>query len=354
MTSRDYWKRRSLRLAQMMQDRAEETVRQISRIYGNAQRQICWEIEAVFRSFRKQGKGLTEGEALELLSLRDSQAVRDSLLEQWRAAPPGPVKDDLWRRLAAPAYAGRISRLQALRDQVYIQARTLGLAEVTLVRDRLADVLEQSYYRQTFDIQQAAGAEYDFARLDDNTIRATLAGDWEGGNWSGRIWNNNQAFADAVEETVAVGLLSGMRYQEMADALLSVIGMDPDSGARYRSARLIRTECAYVQGQGVLMGYQAAEIEYYRYLATLDGRTSTVCRGLDMQRFPVSQAQVGTNYPPMHPHCRSTTMPDMSRAQMRKIRRMARDPVTGKISRVAGDMSYHEWYAQHVTQQQTS
>ena len=116
-------------------------------------------------------------------------------------------------------------------------------------------------------------------------------------------------FADAVEDTVTVGIMTGQRYDEMRDNLLHVIGLDDTEGARYRSARLVQTECAYVANQGHLMGYQAAEIEKYIFLATLDLRTSKFCRSLDGKRFLVSEAQPGMNYPPMHPWCRSPPCP---------------------------------------------
>lgn len=347
MNNRDYWKRRSLNLEQLLYARADETVQHISRLYGLAQENIFQQIEKIFATYVKGG-ALNEEKAMQLLTVRETEEARAVLMEQYRKAT-GQAKRDLWARLSAPAYASRISRLQALRDCLYAQARTVGLEEVSYVRDRLSDTLEQSYYRTTFDIQQDVGAYYDFNRLSDNQIKAAIAADWSGKNWSDRIWDNNQIFADAVQDTVTVGIMAGLRYDEMRDNLLHVIGMDEDEGARYRAKRLVMTECAYVANQGHRMGYQAAGIEYYIFLATLDLRTSEICRSLDGKRFPVAEARAGTNLPPMHPHCRSTTMPDMTDAELRKIKRAARDPVTGKSVTVPGDMTYQEWYAKYVT-----
>lgn len=307
MTSKDYWERRSLRLEQLLNTRAEGTVQQISRLYGLAQENIFKQIEKVFAAYVRGG-ALNEKKAMEMLTVKETEAARAELLEQYQKAT-GQIKRDIWARLSAPAYANRISRLQALRDSLYAQARMVGLEEVSYVRDRLSDTLEQSYYRTTFDIQQYTGDGYRFDLLDDNQIKAALATDWSGKNWSDRLWDNNQMFADAVQDTVTVGIMAGLRYDEMRDNLLHVTGMDETEGARYRSARLIKTECAYIANQGHLLGYQAAGVERYIFLATLDLRTSDVCRSLDMKRFPVSEAQAGTNLPPTHPHCRSTTMP---------------------------------------------
>ncbi len=346
MNSKNYWKRRALLLEQLLNTRADATVQQISRLYGLAQEQIFQQIEKVFSSYVRGG-ALNPDKAMQLLTVRETEEARALLLEQYQRAT-GQVKRDIWARLSAPAYANRIGRLQALRDSLYTQARMVGLDEVSYVRDRLSDTLEQSYYRTTFDIQQYTGEGYDFSLLNDNQITAALAADWSGKNWSERLWDNNQRFADAVEDTVTVGIMAGLRYDEMRDNLLHVIGMDETEGAKYRSARLVKTECAYIANQGHLLGYQAAEIERYIFLATLDLRTSEVCRGLDMKRFSVAEAQAGENLPPMHPHCRSTTMPDMTDEQLRKVSRAARDPATGKGITVPGDMKYRDWYKKFV------
>ena len=348
MTNKAYWKTRSILLEQLLHDRSEATAQRISRLYGLTQERIFKEIEKVFASYVKDG-ALNEEQALRLLSVRETEEALEELRTLYEIAT-GPAKRDIWARLSAPAYAYRISRLQALRDRVYIQARMMGLEEVSYVRDRLSDTLEQSYYRTTFYIQHFTGEGYDFSRLDNRQVQAALAADWNGKNWSSRIWDNNQMFADAVEDTVTVGIMAGERYDEMRDHLMHVIGLDDSEGARYRSARLVQTECAFVANRGHLMGYEAAQVEKYIYLATLDLRTSKVCRSLDGKRFPVAEAQAGTNFPPMHPWCRSTTMPDMTAEQLRKVPRAARDPKTGKSATVPGDMTYQEWYRQYVAQ----
>lgn len=40
----------------------------------------------------------------------------------------------------------------------------------------------------------------------------------------------------------------------------------------------------------------------------MDSRTRKICNELDGKKFKVKDRQAGTNYPPMHPFCRSTTI----------------------------------------------
>ena len=80
-------------------------------------------------------------------------------------------------------------------------------------------------------------------------------------------------------------------------------------GVAYSAAkRLVRTETAYIYEQATKDAYEECGVEWYEFLATLDGRTSEVCRELDGKHFKVRDAMPGKNYPPMHPNCRSTTV----------------------------------------------
>ena len=80
-------------------------------------------------------------------------------------------------------------------------------------------------------------------------------------------------------------------------------------GQSYKAAeRLIRTETSHFHGEADKAAYEAAGIEEYEYVATLDARTCAVCGALDGKHFRVEDAQAGVNYPPMHPNDRCTTV----------------------------------------------
>ena len=78
-----------------------------------------------------------------------------------------------------------------------------------------------------------------------------------------------------------------------------------------KSAAVIQfTRALPVSNAAALSGYGEAGIERYIFVATLDQKTSEVCAELDGQSFLRSEAKAGTNLPPMHPFCRSTTIAD--------------------------------------------
>lgn len=349
MRSDKYWARRAIELEKLMQDKTDATIVQVNKLYTNALLDIDKQIAKTFENYLAGGQ-LSRQEALQLLSHRDTKEAREALLKQLSQATDPKLKQELINKLNAPAYAYRISRLEALKDSVYFQARMIGLKEVRMVTDRLRDVLEQSYYKQTFNIQKGVGYGFRPELLTDNRIKAMLAHDWmKGGNYSERIWGNNKEFASKVQDIIERGVLSGQSGKVMRDSLIAAAGMDNTKGARYVSNRLIRTEVCYFAAQGQILSYGECGIRKYQFIATLDLVTSQVCRELDLKTFPVEEAKAGKNLPPMHPHCRSTTSPYAEERDYSKLQRRARDPETGKTYLVPANMSYQEWYKKYVT-----
>lgn len=108
----------------------------------------------------------------------------------------------------------------------------------------------------------------------------------------------------------------------------------------------INTEPAYDCSQGDLKIYKDFDVKDYEYLATLDIKTSEICRNLDGKKFSLSEAVPGVNYPPMHAHCRSTTVP-VDVDDLEDSVRIARDE-NGKNIYVDSNLGYQEWYKKYV------
>ena len=69
---------------------------------------------------------------------------------------------------------------------------------------------------------------------------------------------------------------------------------------------------------------------------------------MDKMRIRLEDALVGTNYPPMHPFCRSTTIAYISEEVLKTMKARARDPETGENIFVPANMTWSEWYNRYV------
>ena len=94
-------------------------------------------------------------------------------------------------------------------------------------------------------------------------------------------------------------------------------------------------------------------MKYYRFIATLDKRTSTLCQSHDGDVFPVEEAMPGKNMPPLHPHCRSVISGCLrGEYKPQSGTRIARDE-NGKNVFVPSYMKYDDWKDVFVDQKQS-
>ena len=77
--------------------------------------------------------------------------------------------------------------------------------------------------------------------------------------------------------------------------------------ADHQVLTIVRTSVQQVANEASQQVYRANEnvTQEYQYLATLDSRTSAICRSLDGQKFKYGDGPT----PPVHFNCRSTTIP---------------------------------------------
>lgn len=242
-------------------------------------------------------------------------------------------------QLNSDAYKARITRLEALKESIYIN--TKKAADVELQQSQLGYInnIKESYYRNMYDIQKGTGIVTDFTTLPVNAIEEILKNNWSGKHYSERVWGNSDVLASKLEEVITSGLMGGKNSKKMATELA-----DLSDYGKTAAERLVRTETTYVTNMAELESYKELDIDRYIFVATLDLRTSPMCREMDGKIIEVSKGIPGENLPPLHPWCRSTTrayFEGMSR------RRRARDPETGK-NYIVEEMDYKEWYQKCV------
>lgn len=341
MSDNNYWEKRAVDLEKLSQDRADVDIMHVNKLFDGAVDIVEKQIEEIFGKYARDS-GISQDAALRLLNEKQTETMRRNLMITLAQCQEEIARQAILARLNAPAYAARISRLEALKDLIHAQAYKVGSAAHYRLTDRLIDTYEQSYYRSIYDQQRRTETGFDFTKLTDRDVQAAIATNWAGSNYSKRIWKNTKKLAESLEEVITQGLMTGQSIRDMELALEARVVSE-----RYKINRIIRTEVNHCCNQGTLMSYKAAGTLRYIYLATLDMRTSSICRSLDKEVFFVSKAKVGVNFPPMHPNCRSTTMAYPEDGIFPK-ERTARDPETNKNIHVPFDMSYAQWYRKYV------
>lgn len=337
-----YWEKRSIDTEKLIQDKTDSTIVKVNRMYAKALSEIEEQIKKIFSTYATNGN-MSFDEARTLLNVKQTKELYNELKRIYERISDPDIKLEVLNRLNAPAYASRIERLEGIRDYLYCECRLIGCTLEYALQERLIDTCRESYYRTQYTIQKGTGLAYDFTKLSNPIVKSAIATEWKGSNYSKRIWKNTNRLAEVLEEVVINGLMTGISGQKMATELTSRMNVE-----RYKADRLIRTEVNYVAGQSRKMTYEDIGVEKYVFIATLDLRTSSVCRELDKTVHLVSEAEVGVNFPPMHPNCRSVDSAYIEGKDYSKLKRRARNPVTGETFLVPSDMTYTEWYEKYV------
>jgi len=163
--------------------------------------------------------------------------------------------------------------------------------------------------------------------------------------------------AERFSQVVRQGLLTGEPTPEIAKRLIGNL----EFGETARTARqlaqaggqatavadnqiltLVRTSVNQVANSASQQVYEANQdiTQRYKYVATLDTRTSSICRALDGKEFEYGKGPT----PPQHFNCRSVTVPVINYEELDFI-----PPPPAKRASAQGqvdaDITYGEWLA---------
>lgn len=312
--------------------------------YDKAMQDINDDIKKIFYRFAKNGK-ITESEARELLNSNISPKEVKSIRSKVGQIQDEDLKAYMLAQLNMRAYKARITRLEALKESIYINCKIAADTEIKQNTLSYIDNMNNAYHRNIYDIQKGTRLGFSFAEMPTDTIEEILKNNWSGKHYSKRIWHNTDILAEKLAETITSGLMSGQSSRRMAKEI-----EDLSDDGKYAAERLIRTETTYVCNMAEIESYKECDIQKYVFVATLDLRTSQICREHDKKVYEVSKAVPGENLPPLHPHCRSTTIAYIDEETLNKLQRRARDPETGKSYILPHNMSYNEWYKKYVVE----
>lgn len=335
-----YWEMREARNMYKDMQLAEDCAKELSVIYSKAAIYTAKQIEGIFNRFASKHH-LTRDEAINLLSEADSRNF-EKLLEVYKNKT-GAQKREALAELEAPAYKNRMKRLDDIDKSINRLINAVASKERDAIDKTMRKVYESSYHHAVYEAARMSGLDLQTGPIDEGALETILKKKWSGQNYSERVWNNTQKVADALKEELMVGALTGKTEKEMTDSI-----NEQFLSGRNKARRLVRTESSYIHNEAHFQAYKDYGIEEYRFVATLDLRTSQICRERDGSVYRVNDKKIGVNAPPMHPWCRSTTIMNLDDETMHNLERFARDPVTGERMKVPADETYKEWYQRMV------
>lgn len=342
----DYWERRSTELMQRLEKGTEKTINTLIQAYEQATKDINKEIRNIFKNYAKDS-GLNKKTLIQFLNKKESETHYKNLLDVINNnITDESIKKKLLAKYNAPAYAYRISRYEALQQNIDIQLKKLAGIEQQITEIRYVDTIKEGYYHTVFDIQKGTGLGFSFAQIDNRTINLLLNENWiDNANFSQRIWDNSEKLGEYLRTQLTATSMSGKSINKIAQELSEYMNV-----GLYNATRLVRTEVNHFANEAEMLAYEELDIEKYKFIATLDNRTCGKCASLDNKVFKVKDKKAGSNCPPIHANDRCTTVAEFDDEVTEELHRRARDE-NGRSILISQDIKYKEWAMQYAPEQ---
>jgi SPP1 gp7 family putative phage head morphogenesis protein len=324
MKTSTYWDKRALERLSEAEKTSEVYIERIKRIYEQANRDIDKEIARVYKNYAKD-TGLDVQKLKELLTRSETKKTWEQMKRQ---GLDKYIKDN---------YKSRISRLEQIQAQIYAKAKQIYPKEELEQTMCYKGVINNSYYKAVYDTQMGTGYDFSFNKIDNNLLNSILNEKWSGLNYSQRIWGNTDILADSLSQILGGALLSGQSIEKTTKQI-----KDRFNVSKYYAERLVRTETNHFNNEADAMAYEEMGINKYVFVATLDSRTSEMCQSHDNKVYNYKDKEVGVNFPPLHPNCRSKTRGYVGEEAEKLLKRRARNPFTGETE-IIPNISYKEW-----------
>lgn len=240
--------------------------------------------------------------------MRLSGSIRNRILKILDA-----TEKDLRREIARRATLNRDGTLSAARlrvlDKLVRRIRGAAWDKVTIVW--LEELVELAKAEPKF----LATAASTVSPVVLNTVLptvSTLQAIVSTKPFEGRVlkqWASNIARADIerITGSIRIGMIQGEGSQAIARRIVGTARLRGANGVtaitRRNAAALTRTAVTAISNQAKRAFYEENKdiFELELYVATLDARTTPICRSLDGETFPIGEGPI----PPLHFACRS-------------------------------------------------
>ena len=336
--SSEYWKERFEQLEDESYKRTEKYIKDVETQFREAQNNITLDIERWYRRLADNNE-ISLFEARKLLKRDELEEFHWSVEEYIKKGQENSINEYWMKELENASAKVHIRRLEAMKFQMQQHAEILYTKYCNGLTDHLHTSYANHFYRSAYEIQKGVGVGSNLAQLDTRKINKVLTTPWaaDGKNFSDRIWNNKERMVKELHRELTQSIIRADDPQKAINNLARILNTSKNN-----TGRLIMTEMAAVSSTAQKDCFDELDVEEFEIVATLDGRTSEICREMDGKHFPMSQYEIGVTAPPYHVRCRTVTVPYFKDDYGVVGQRAARGE-DGKTYYVPADMTYKEW-----------
>jgi len=338
MRSAEYWAERFMQLEKSQHKTGQECYQTIIDNYRRCEKELNNKLNVWYQRFA-ENNNISFTEAKKLLTSKELDELKWDINDYIKYGRENSVSGEWMTELENASSKFHISRLEALKLQLQQEIEALHGNNLDQLDSAMRQIYTDGYLHTAFEIQRGTGVGFNFSTLDTRKIDKVIRNPWatDRYNFSQRIWKSKDKLVDEMNKSITRNIALGEDPGKAINEIARNMNVSKSS-----AGRLVMTEEAYFSSISQHDAFNDLGVEQYEIVATLDNRTSKMCRELDGKHFDMGDYWVGVTAPPFHCYCRTTICPYFDDEFTFGEQRAARGE-NGKTYYVPSNTKYNEW-----------
>ena len=303
----NYWADRFTAEENRINELSKEQVKEAKRQYDIALKNTNQKIYEFYAKYAKDNN-ISMYEAKQRFNKKELKEFKMSLSEYVRKGQSLNIDPDdaIIKELKNVSLRVHIERLEALKMEIKAEIDLLSKTMENNLDKHLREVYRDSYYRSAYSIQKGLDKFSNIEKLNPELLESLVYKPWtkDNTNWSKRIWGNDGKLVNTLHTNLTQNIITGKPLKEVINTIAERFNVEKNI-----ASRLIMTESAAYHSKAKERCMKDLGCEKYEVIATLDDRTSSICRSMDGKVFDMKDYQVGVTASPFHANCRTVTAP---------------------------------------------
>lgn len=342
MNNASYWSKRFEALSDLEYRKSEKYLIELKQKIRRSELEIKKQLEAWYTRLA-DNNDISYAAARKLLKRNELKEFKWDVNEYIKYGRENAL-DGAWiKELENASAKVHVNRLEQIQIQLKNEVEKYYADYNKTAVNHLESIAEDSYYRTAYEISKGAGVGVSFAKLDTDTLGKIVNRPWaaDGKAFSDRIWTSKKEMVRTLTGELTRHVVAGTAPQKAVKVITDKFHVTVS-----QAKRLVLTETAAIQSEASKASLSSIGVEKYKILATLDSKTSDICRELDGKTFKMTEYKIGITAPPFHCYCRSCTVPDISDDIVEELgmtRASRDDNDEGYITTTPANATYKEW-----------
>ena len=340
----NYWADRFTAEENRINELSKKQVKEAKRQYDIALKNTNQKIYEFYAKYAKDNN-ISMYQAKQRFNKKELKEFKMSLSEYVRKGQSLNIDPDdaIIKELKNVSSRVHIERLEALKMEIKAEIDLLSKTMENNLDKHLREVYKDSYYRSAYSIQKGLDKFSNIEKLNPELLESLVYKPWtkDNTNWSKRIWGNDGKLVNTLHTNLTQNIITGKPLKEVINTIAERFNVEKNI-----ASRLIMTESAAYHSKAKEKCLKDLGCEKYEVIATLDDRTSSICRSMDSKVFDMKDYQVGVTAPPFHVYCRSVTAPYYDKIDGDTNLRASR--TEDDDYKLVDVKDYQDWYDRYV------